>query len=260
MRNFATIFGMTACIWGAAAHATDVINQDNRTYKIKVQGEGKLNHNDTDFSQAKFGAAGGLAMLGSDNVYRLTLGYNTIAVQSERFRNAATLTGEWIRQLDELRSVNMFGQYADFRYIGANKVRGASFTALGGGLRQAFIGSLQPVLQLQANIGQEDNQHNRDDLSRDLYGGRVAVSITPTSQWGLSAGLSQQESRYSSADTLLSTTRKDRYFGVDVGATYLYSKNISVRGELVYAKNASNISLFTYDRTTALVKLRYEFK
>ena len=42
MRNFATIFGMTACIWGAAAHATDVINQDNRTYKIKVQGEGKL--------------------------------------------------------------------------------------------------------------------------------------------------------------------------------------------------------------------------
>ena len=42
MRNFIRVVGLVLCVWGGAAQATDVINQDNREYKIKVQGEGKL--------------------------------------------------------------------------------------------------------------------------------------------------------------------------------------------------------------------------
>jgi len=42
MRSLIGISSMMLCLWWGAASATDVINQDNRQYKVKVQGEGKL--------------------------------------------------------------------------------------------------------------------------------------------------------------------------------------------------------------------------
>ena len=36
------IIGLAACLSAGLAQATDVINQDNKEYTIKVQGEGKL--------------------------------------------------------------------------------------------------------------------------------------------------------------------------------------------------------------------------
>jgi hypothetical protein len=42
MRKLDGILGLAFCALSGAAPATDVINQDNRAYTIKVQGEGKL--------------------------------------------------------------------------------------------------------------------------------------------------------------------------------------------------------------------------
>jgi hypothetical protein len=41
-RNSGTFAGLVLALACSAAHATDIINQDNKTYKVKVQGEGKL--------------------------------------------------------------------------------------------------------------------------------------------------------------------------------------------------------------------------
>lgn len=42
MSKFIGALGLVFCVWGTAVQATDVINQDKKEYKIKVQGEGKL--------------------------------------------------------------------------------------------------------------------------------------------------------------------------------------------------------------------------
>ncbi len=42
MRNLTWIAGGVLCAFSGAAMATDVINQDQRKYTVKVQGEGKL--------------------------------------------------------------------------------------------------------------------------------------------------------------------------------------------------------------------------
>jgi hypothetical protein len=42
MKPIITIAGLALWLLAAAAQATDVINQDNKPYTIKVQGEGKL--------------------------------------------------------------------------------------------------------------------------------------------------------------------------------------------------------------------------
>jgi len=42
MTNVIRIAGVALCLSAGTAQATDVINQDNKGYTIKVQGEGKL--------------------------------------------------------------------------------------------------------------------------------------------------------------------------------------------------------------------------
>lgn len=42
MKNVIKLVGLAACLAVGQALATDVINQDNKEYTIKVQGEGKL--------------------------------------------------------------------------------------------------------------------------------------------------------------------------------------------------------------------------
>jgi hypothetical protein len=225
-----------------------------------VQADGKLNFTDSQFDQNNATASGGLSLLKGGDLYRATLGYTTTRLENDRFRDATSLNGEWSHQVDDLRSVNLFAQYAEFRYPGANQVRDADFYAVGGGVRQAFAVVLQPALQLQASFGHEENDRQRNDLSRDLAGLRAALSLSPAPRWGLVFGLSSQDSRYAEPDPLLQVTRKDRYLGADITASYLYTRNLSVRAELVYAKNASNLALFQYDRTVFAVKFRYEFK
>jgi hypothetical protein len=55
MKNLIRLVGLALCVWAGAAQATDVINQDNKPYAIKVQGEGKLS-----ISNHKVGAGGSL--------------------------------------------------------------------------------------------------------------------------------------------------------------------------------------------------------
>jgi hypothetical protein len=42
MRNPIGVAALALFVWGGAAQATDVINQDKKAYAVKVQGEGKL--------------------------------------------------------------------------------------------------------------------------------------------------------------------------------------------------------------------------
>jgi len=225
-----------------------------------AQAETKLHSSEDLFDLRTLAAAGGVSVLRNENTYRATLSAQTLSVDNVRFRTAAGITGEWMRALDELRLLTLSGQYIDLRYTGGNEVRDANYLGAGAAYRHAFVRKYQPVLDLSFNFGREDNQRNRSDLGRDTWGARVAVAATPAAKWGLAAGVSYQGSRYGAADPLLRTTRKDHYLGLDLSATYLFSRRLSVRTEAIFARNDSNIALFEYDRRMVAVKLRYEFK
>ncbi len=223
--------------------------------------EAKLNstHSASDLMSSSL--AGGASLIKDKDVYRLSASQNVLAVENDRFRSVNGVNGEWNHQLDELQSLQTTAQVARFNYTGTNEVRNADYVGLGLTYRRAFVSTKwQPVLSLNASVATEDNQRQRPDLGRDIHGGRAGVSLSPTAQWGLNLGLSYQESRYNGPDTLLSVVRKDGYAAMDMSATYLWNKNISIRGEILLSDNQSNLSLYEYKRNTAAVKLRYEFK
>lgn len=211
------------------------------------------------FDQYNAALNGGLTWIKEKNLYRLTASHATVEVESDRFRDVDGVSGEWQHQLDELQTIGPFLQIARLSYTGDNRARDADFYSLGVNYRRAFIGPFQPLLTASANFGSEHNVRNRPDLGRDIYGGRVALALTPAPKWSLSAGVTYQLSRYNGPDALLLTTRKDDYYGLDVVAGYAFSRHLSVRGEVTLTDNKSNLQLYEYNRNVYAVKLRYDF-
>ncbi|MDD5329822.1 MAG: hypothetical protein PHX38_07450 [Sulfuricella sp.] len=222
--------------------------------------DGKYNQSDTAFSMESLGGYGGVTALKDKNLFRATVSISSLTVGSDRYRDVNGISGEWFHQLDELQGVNGFIQYATLDYTGTNQVRDAELTGVGVGYRKAFIGRWQPVFNAGLSLSEERNQRGRPDLGRDIAGLTLGLSLSPHPKWGLNAGYIYQESRYQAPDTVLNTTRDDDYQALNVAATYLYSKNISIRGEVAASDNASNLSLYSYRRNFGGVNVRYEFK
>lgn len=227
-----------------------------------AQGDGKFNWNRDDalFSQKNWSGNAGLSYIKNDNLFRATLGYATAEIQDDRFRNAGTLAGEWHHQVDELQSVNSFVQYGDLRYLGANEIRNADLWVAGIGYRKAFIARWQPVFSINGTVGRESNRKLRPDLSRDMLGLRLGLAVTPAPGWGVSGGVSWQSSDYVAPDPSLLLSRADRYLSADAAVSYAITRSLSLRAEVQFTDNASNTALYKYDRTYAVVKLRYDFK
>lgn len=224
------------------------------------QVDGKFNNANNQFDQQNIAASGGLTYLQNKNFYRFTASHAEVSVDDSRFRDVNSVAGEWHHQLDELQTISPFIQYAQLRYTSNNVPRDADLTILGMGYRKTFIGDWQPLFTANLNGGQEHDIRDRPDLGRDLYGGRIALSVTPAPKWGLSVGSYYQHSRYQGPDALLLTTRKDNYYALDAVASYAYTRNLSLRAELLVSKNNSNLALYEYRRDTLALKVRYDFK
>jgi hypothetical protein len=223
--------------------------------------EGKLHSDDFDqqFDQTSLTAYGGASYLKERNLIRGTLSLSTLSVDYDRFRETVSLGGEWHRQLGEFDTASVFGQYAMLEYP-SSPVRDADFYGLGVGWRHAFVGALQPVFQVQALYGREENDAKpaRDDLSRDLYTLRGGLSLTPAPRWGVSVGLTFTNSRFDEPDLLFATRRDDDYYGAELGASYSLTKQLSVRLDYLYSDNKSNIALYDYTRDVITLRARFE--
>jgi len=211
------------------------------------------------FDQNNIAVNGGLTYIQDKNLYRFTASHATVEVDNRRFRDVDGIAGELSHQLDELQSLGPFVQLARLSYTGDNRPRDADLYALGLNYRKAFIAPFQPLLTASINISDEHNVRERPDLGRGMYGGRVALSLTPAPKWFASAGLSYQHSKYSGVDPLLATTRKDDYYALDAVVGYAFSRKLSLRGEVTLSDNRSNLQLYEYDRNLYAIKLRYDF-
>ena len=68
-----------------------------------------------------------------------------------------------------------------------------------------------------------------------------------------------QRGKYSDVNVLFDTKRVDSLYDVTAGITWSFAKNWSLRPQVVYYKNKSNLPLFEYDRTDVSVNLRRDF-
>jgi len=229
--------------------------------------DGKYHHSESRLDQELLRIDGSLSWIQERNLFRAGAGFSSLRVESDRFRDIWSLSGEWHRQLDELSGFNVFAQYADLAYTGGNTLRDSGLTTLGTGYRLALQSAMQPLLSASIYAGREDvRSSTRADLSRDLYGLRLSASITPAPKWSLQTGLSYQTSRFDGGapSPILGLppepTRKDDYTALDITLSYALTRNWTLKGELLASRNSSNDALAAYRREVIGFKVRYDFR
>ncbi len=234
----------------------------------------RVGNNDV-FNQAIFGLQGGVSWLQGRNLYRLGLDATHLGVGNQAYLNISTLVGEWQYQSDQFNRFGLSAQYAEQAYknidtfldlnktvkvsSGAN-VRDSRLANVTAFWTRNLVHPWSPELTLALNMGDEKNRRDRPDLSRGLWGVRVATTLQPIPKWSFGAGLSYQNSRYEREFAAGLAVRKDDYFALDLSATYALSRNWLVRSEYQRVEQQSSIGFFKYGRDSLAVKLRYDFK
>ena len=214
-----------------------------------------------DFDQDAYG--GSVGFLGQWRAHSWRAGavegYQTLG--SLPYRRTHGAFADWGMALGNRAVVSAGAQAGRFEYSAGNSVRDADFATLAVSLRHALAMPLDPQLELALNGGYERNVHDeRQDLSRDMYGGRLGAGFSPFGAWTVGVAAIYQRSRYREADALLLTTRADRYVGAEAAVAWRPWRHLTLRLEYTEARNESNIALFEYRRRTALLRGRYEFR
>lgn len=218
-----------------------------------------------DLSNA--GAYIGFTQLSGAALWRATLGASEMLVGGNRYRSALQLSADATLSPGPESSLVVFAQYAEWRHAtSVDKDRDQRLTSLGLTYTYNFSGmAWAPAAGVRLSYGQEDNQRQRRDFSKQGPVLRLFAGVSPLERLRISAGLTASSQKYGGADTVYllagdaNAVREDQTIGADVLANYAIDANWSVRAEAQWTITRSNQDLYDSSRKSLALKLRYQF-
>lgn len=225
-----------------------------------VQGSTRTNWNENMFDPSFVDFSLGLNYKRFIDSFTIALQRNNYDIDGNRFRKSHGVAAQWQRQLDDQNQVSLFLQTADLNYPQSGGVRDAQRSVGGAAWGHAFSGDKAPVVYLSGYYGQEDTDKSRFDfLSNEFYGVRVGGQMVLNYKLVAFANTSYEVREYDKQDPAFLKTREDDQFDFSVGMRYLPIPGWTIRPQLSYLKNDSNISLFDFDRAVLSVNFRKDF-
>jgi len=215
----------------------------------------------------------GLSHTEGRHLFRLGLDAATLHLDHQHYLDVATLVGEWQYQMDPL---NRFGaalqaSWQDYHDItsfldlaktvpvsSSSEVRDSRVAAGALSWTRGFGGAWNPQVQAALSAARESNRHDRPDLSRDLWGVKLAGALQPAAAWTVTAGLSWQQAKHDDEFAVGIAPREDRLAMADVAAAWTLARHWTLRGEYQHSRQRSTIGLYQFHRNQFLVKLRYD--
>jgi len=180
--------------------------------------------------------------------------------------------------LDHEKTRDSFGLNADYRYLltkqdqlsvnaGATRFRfiPESFKVSNFDLYQVAIGWLRGAadghgaLGLTVLAGREKAMNGRADGDKPFLGARLTAQTALGERVVAFFFGGVQRGKHSDVNALFDTKRVDSLYDLTAGVTWSFAKSWSLRPQVVYYKNKSNLPLFEYDRTDASINLRLDF-
>lgn len=225
------------------------------------------------FDHEIYAVQGGVSFIEGRSLYRLGVDLTKLDVDHQHYLDVAALAGEWQYQADQFNRFGVAAQWArqDYRNIDSfldlgqttpvvsnADVRDSSLAGVTGSWNRSLAHEWNPSFNLSLGLAQEKNRRDRPDLSRDIWGLRIATTVQPWPKWTLGAGLAWQDHRYGAAFAAGLETRKDQFAALDLSAAYALDRNWSARAEYQHVDQHSNIGLYQYKRDAVALKLRYE--
>lgn len=200
----------------------------------------------------------GAAYTEGRNVYSFNLQYNTLLVDSDRFRNALGFSAQVQHNLDARNQISAFAQYSDLSYIG-QPTRDADRWVAGAGYAHAWRDGLIGYGSLYSVTERVHSEAVSPYLSLDGYGARVGGQLRLNEKTVLFSSLAYETRRGKAIDPTFLTSRNDDQWIANVSVSYDLKKNLKLTGQYSYIDQRSNIEIYAYDRNMLSLTLRQDF-
>lgn len=270
---FVPLFGVTFGLASASQRTRDnyfalggggeITHGLNERWSVFAGGDvrDRANRKADTFNYTTYDVRGGVQYGTERDIVRAGLAYQHYDLDYAYYRETKTFNLEWRRAVNERNQSTLFGQFGELRYpnpgLSSNDV---DQTLIGGGWTLALDPASRAMMSLGGYVGYEREVGGRVDGDRKLYSVRMSGQIGVGAQLDLYASLAAQRGDYQDANPLFVIRRTERQYDVVAGAAWRFAKDWSLRPQLAYTHNTSNILLYDYDRIDASLTLRREFK
>ena len=225
-----------------------------------VNGNNRLNTSETEFDNSALDFNGGLQLKLDKNMLSFAVQDNHFDLDGESFRRAYGATAQWLYNIDSNNQAGVYAQYTRLNYAG-NDIRNAARSIIGINGAHVFQSDLNPVIFASIYGGKEEaRDFSADFFSQDIVGLRAGGQLNFNSQWQAFSSFGAEFRRHDANDPAFLIRRHDDQYDATLGLRYLPAPHWSIRPQLSYIKNDSDIDLNTFERKVISVNVRKDFK
>jgi hypothetical protein len=215
------------------------------------------------FNSVSLDGRAGVAVGEGVNVVRLGLLAGKFDLNGRNNRDTNGLSGEWRHQINTANQLTTFGQYARYRFeptISVNDFDQSTY-----GANWLHILSDGKGLTSVTLLAGDDRAPLRADGGKNFTGVRLGGQVQLSEKVELFAGIGAQFSKYQAANAAFSSpteslTRDDKQYDANIGLNWHLDKLWTIRPQISYLRNDSNIVIYKFDRSDVSITLRRDFK
>lgn len=174
-------------------------------------------------------------------------------------RDNSGLTAEFRTLLNPTNQVSVSAQATRYEFV-PELLKGEDYDSF-----QSSVGWLgvinegRGVVGISLLGGVEKERGGRLDGDKPYVGGRLTLQNSLTDSVGAFFLGGAQRGKYKDFNIAFGDRRKDTLYDMALGITWTFAPGWSLRPQLVYIKNDSNLAIFEYEKTDVSVNLRKDF-
>ena len=223
----------------------------------------RSNNTQDQFDSTGVDARAGAVLGEGANVVRLGVLGGRYILDGRTNRDTHGINAEWRHLLDPANQLSAFGQYARYRFEPTISVNDFDQSTYGASWLHV-VGDGKSLVMASLFTGDE-RAPLRADGGKRFNGLRLGGQVQLNDKSELFAGLGAQLSTYQLANATFSTpaaalTREDKQYDANLGINWHYDKAWTLRPQISYIRNDSNIVIYKFDRTDVSITIRRDFK
>ncbi|MGH8669655.1 MAG: tetratricopeptide repeat protein [Burkholderiales bacterium] len=190
---------------------------------------------------------------------RVGVNFGRYYLDHEPTRDNAGLTAEYRTLLNPRNQVSVNVQVSKFEFL-PELLREQDYDLL-----QSTVGWLGVVNEGRGAIGIsllggiEKARRGRTDGDKPYAGARLTLQNSFTDRVGAFFLGGAQRGKYKDFNVGFGDRRKDTLYDMVAGITWTFAPGWSLRPQLIYLKNDSNLAIFEYEKTEISINLRKDF-
>lgn len=217
------------------------------------------------------GGRAGVAFEAKSNHFRIGIMGDQYKLIGSYKSDTTGVNAEWRHVFSPGNQSKLFGQYTQYRFADVTMQPNDCDQQVASGSWLHFSADGKSTLSGGVHYGIEQDvstiitppatpSGGRADGSRRFGGLRIGSQTAVSEKTTLFANAGIQVSNYSRVNPLFLQQRKDRLYDLTLGASWHWNKLWTLRPQLDYSRNDSNIVIYGYNRTDVSLNIRRDFR